>query len=115
MDYAATMYITWLSALIQLGTLTTFLVVILTVVRRHRPDAYGGLLAWVIFSFGTFLVTAVGRALAHAFLGMNAALIATAAFSAVCAVIQAFLFVRGIVAIAVPRKPDDLPATPLYR
>lgn len=115
MDHATTMYATWLSALIQLGTHVTFLIVILTVIRRHRPDAYGGLLAWVIFSLGTFVVNAVGRALLYSFLGIEAGLIAGTALSAVCAVIQAFLFVRGIVAIAVPRKPDELPATPLYR
>jgi len=115
MDYNVTMYLTAVSTLIHLGTTVAFLVVILTVIRRHRPDAYGGLLAWIIFSFASFIVTTVARAVLYPIVGVQAGTIAGTSLSAVCAVIEAILFVRGIVAIAVPRKPEELPATPLYR
>lgn len=67
-----TMYLTALSTIIHLGATVTFLVVILTVVRRHRPDAYGGLLAWAIFSLASFVVTNAMRVVLHSVLGIQA-------------------------------------------
>jgi len=115
MDVALTTYLTALSTLIHLGTTVTFFVVILTVIRRHRPDAYGGLLAWAIFSLGSFVGTTAVRAVTYPMLGIQTGMIIGASLSAVCAVIETILFVRGIIAIAVPRRPDDLPAAPPYR
>jgi hypothetical protein len=105
----------WVAAQIAL------LVVIATVVRRHRPDAYRPLLAWSIVGLVFGVVGWVGGFAVRVVMardGIDAMLkaqVATGLVGAVEHVILVVLLIRGLVALAQPPKVPITPAQPPYR
>jgi hypothetical protein len=110
-----------LSVLASLGCQIVLLVVVATVVRRHRPDAHGPLLGWAIAALASAIVlpalgfgaTAVaGRAGIEALVQAQTA---TILLNTVAHVALVALLVRGLVKIAQPPKPVQPDAEGPYR
>lgn len=97
------------------------LVVVATIVRRHRPDAYRGLLTWAIGSLGVFVFLALARTIIPFFTrggDMEGYFRASSLLSMLgigLHVVLVILFIRGLVAIAQPPKPITIEGTPPYR
>jgi hypothetical protein len=107
--------------LLWVAAQVTLLVVIATVVRRHRPDAYRPLLAWSIVGlvFGVVgWIAAFAMRVVMARDGIDAVLktqAATGLLGAVEHVILVVLLIRGLVALAQPPKTPVTPGQPPYR
>jgi hypothetical protein len=97
------------------------LVVILTVVRRHRPDAFQPLLLWAGVSLGLGVLGALASTLATRLAttqGVESVLKVQAANGLVgiaTHVLLVLLLIRGLVAIAQPPKVQAVEGTPPYR
>lgn len=110
-----------LSFLVSLAGEVALLVVVATVVRRHRPDAWGGLLAWAIAalvaSVANRIVSTIATAVA-AGNGVDAIIAMQTVFIVVGAAINIGLVVllaRGLVKLAQPPKPTIVPHDGAYR
>jgi hypothetical protein len=99
------------------------LIVISTVVRRNRPDAYQGLQAWSIGSLVVFVVMYVARLVVPLFakassdgmegyFRLNALL---TIFGTGLHVVLVILFIKGLTALAQPPKPVAVEGAPPYR
>lgn len=116
---------TWLyggSSLVSFGCDIAVLVVIATVVRRHRPDAYSGLQTWAIVSLVGFVFMNIARVVGpmmashrdglESFYKMNAALTVVGTLLHLTLVL---LLIRGLTALAQPPKPPVIEGQPPYR
>ena len=108
-----------IGSLLAIAGAITLIAVIATVVKRNRPDAYGGLLAWSIGQLVLLGVSHIGypllAAVAH---GSEGYLTATAMFRIVLSLGHlglVLLLVRGLVAIAQPPKPVRVESDTPYR
>ena len=97
------------------------LVVVATVVRRHRPDAYKPLLVWAISVLGmtlfrslfmTIVRVAVSRQGYEALIMIQSIEIV---FGAIVGVGLVGLLAYALVRLAQPPRPVDLPNQPPYR
>jgi len=99
------------------------LVVIATIVRRNRPDAYQGLQAWAIGSLGVFLFTTVAWVVVpflartseggmESYFRMSGLL---TILGMLLHVVLVVLFIRGLTALAQPPKPVVVEGLPPYR
>lgn len=109
------------STLVSFICEVAILVVVATIVKRHRPDAYRGLMAWAIGSLGVFVFLGIARAVVP-FVSrggdMEGYFRATSLLSImgiVLHVVLVVIFIRGLVAIAQPPKPIAIEGTPPYR
>ncbi|MBS2017902.1 MAG: hypothetical protein JST00_33805 [Deltaproteobacteria bacterium] len=97
------------------------IVVVATVVRRHRPDAWHGLLAWAIASSVALVVAPALQSGAAFFArgdGISGFLRASAIVQALMIPVHLVVFallVRGLVRIAQPPPKVDVGPTPPYR
>lgn len=110
-----------LATLVNLATHVGLLVLVATVVRRHRPDAAGSLLTWAITGLVLALVSIVLRPLAMAVFRasgtsdiMQVQIVLTL-IGMVSNLVMTVLLVRGLVALAQPPKPAAIEGTPPYR
>jgi hypothetical protein len=109
------------SWLIAVACEIALLVVVLTVVRRHRPDAYRPLLLWAATSLGLGLVGRVAGFVTTRFMATGGidAIIRIQAINALVGiaihVALVALLIRGLVAIAQPRKVPAVEGMPPYR
>jgi hypothetical protein len=109
------------SSLISTGCNVALLVVVLTVVRRHRPDAYRPLLLWAALSLGLGIVGWLGalfvtvvaarRSVESMFLGQAI----NAGVGIAMHVALVLLLIRGLVALAQPPKQPRVEGLPPYR
>ena len=99
------------------------LVAITTIVRRHRPDAYQGLLLWAIGSLVVFVVMNIAR-VAMPFLTRSSSagiesFFRASAFLTILGtglhVVLVVIFIRGLAALAQPPKPIVVEGLPPYR
>ena len=99
------------------------LVAITTIVRRHRPDAYQGLLLWAVGSLVVFVVMNVAR-VAMPFLTRSSSagiesFFRASAFLTILGtglhVVLVVIFIRGLAALAQPPKPIVVEGLPPYR
>jgi hypothetical protein len=111
------------SSLVAFASQIAFVVVISTVVRRHRPDAWKPLLVWSIASLGWGTVARIMTALMPVLVVRHddslTALwrwqVVNGAVGIVATVVLAVLLVRGLVALAQPPKKDAIEGAPPYR
>lgn len=110
-----------LSTLVALAGEIAVVVVVATVVKRHRPDAYGKLLTWAVASLVTTLVLTATYPLLGFFVrsgGTDSYLVAlsiVAFLRTAVNVALVLLLVRGLVAIAQPPKPVVVQSDAPYR
>lgn len=99
------------------------LVTITSIVRRHRPDAYGGLLIWAIGSLGLFVLMTGARIVMpmlartssdgmESYFRMNGLL---SILGTGLHVVLVVLFIRGLAALAQPPKPVVVDSNEPYR
>jgi hypothetical protein len=109
------------SAVVAFVSQIAVIVVIATVVRRHRQDAYKGLLAWAVASLGLSIASMIaypavamltGRDSVEAMLRGQAILTLLHIPLSVFVVV---LLVRGLVAIAQPPKHAVMSSDAPYR
>ena len=97
------------------------IVVVATVVRRHRPDAWHGLLAWAIASGAAFVLSPLLHSASAFFArsdGVSGFLRASALTQGIMIPVHLVVFVllvRGLVRIAQPAPKVDLGPAPPYR
>lgn len=95
-----------LPALVGIGLLVAIVVVIATVGKRHRPDAYGWLLGWAIGTLAwTFLSDVVHLVLPRVVERSETVFAMFSGFSLLGTAVHvglSLLFIRGFVAIAQP-------------
>ncbi len=99
------------------------IVVIVTVVRRHRPDASSAILLWAIAVVATsillWVLNAAGPLIATGNAGSSYGLIQWQEINALLNVIAevglTMLLARGLIALAVPPKGVVSPADGAYR
>lgn len=110
------------ATLVGLACEVAVVVVVATVVKRHRPDAYGTLLAWAIGSLVVTIAFAVAypvtAKLVPASAGVDGYLTALAILGFVRAAVSVALlvvFIRGLVALAEPPRPLVVPSDAPYR
>jgi hypothetical protein len=111
--FTALTYLQGASLLISFVLSTATLIVISTVVRRHRPDAYQGLLVWSIVSLvggavlwlGSNAHTALARRGSDGIEALIRAQSINISIGLVFHIVLFILFVRGLVKIAQPPKP----------
>ena len=110
-----------LSWLLAFAGDVVLLVVIATVVRRHRPDAYKPLLAWAIAVLGLTLFRSVFMAVVRVVASRQGveAMIVIQSFEIVLGAILGAglvgLLAYALVRLAQPPRPLDLPNQPPYR
>lgn len=108
------------SLLVSLGVRVAILVVVGTVVKRHRPDAHGALMLWAALELLAALVlpavgfgsTVLGGGDLDAMMYRQTANIVGGALLHGGLTV---LLVRGLVKLAQPPKPVDVPADGPYR
>jgi len=108
--------------LVALAGNVAFLVVTLTVVRRHRPDAAGPFVAWSVASLTYTLLNALLSGLVSIFVARSAGVDATVTVQGVLNVVHAVvgaglvaLLAYAIVRLAQPPAPVAVPTQPPYR
>jgi hypothetical protein len=100
-----------LSIFVGLGCSIAILVVVATVVRRHRPDAHGPLLGWAIAGLAVAIVLPalhIGSRAIRArddFETLLTTQIILGVLGTVLQVVLVVLLVRGLVKLAQPPKP----------
>ena len=110
-----------LSWLLAFAGDVVLLVVIATVVRRHRPDAYKPLLAWAIAVLGLTLFRSVFMAVVRVVASRQGveAMIVIQSFEIVLGALLGAglvgLLAYALVRLAQPPRPLDLPNQPPYR
>lgn|GEM_PF-3394720 len=109
------------SALVSLLVQVGLVVLVATVVRRHRPDAYGTLLVWsglaVAFHLVGMVLTPVlmfvaGRGGTQAIVAVQAL---TTGVGLVFQVTLAAILARGLVKLAEPPRAPQFEGAPPYR
>ena len=97
-------------------------VLVATVVRRHRPDAYGSLLVWAIYAVVLAIVTPLAYALGFAVVGRTGGIERIIHFQALMNVLSTVLhlavfalLLRGLVKLAQPPKPVTTEPVGPYR
>lgn len=97
-------------------------VLVATVVRRHRPDAWSGLLVWAISATVLAIVTPIAYALGYAIVGRGDGIAAILRFQMVMSVVSTLLhlavlalLLRGLVKLAQPPKPVTTEPVGPYR
>ncbi|HQY64122.1 MAG TPA: hypothetical protein PK141_22140 [Polyangiaceae bacterium] len=109
------------SALVSLLVQVGLVVLVATVVRRHRPDAYGPLLVWSGLSVAFHLVGMVltpvlmfvaGRGGTQAIVAVQTL---TAGVGLVFHVTLAAILAHGLVKLAEPPRPPHVEGAPPYR
>jgi len=111
------------SWVISIGCQIALIVVVATVVRRHRPDAWTSLLAWTIVSAITMVVTPLLHTVLSFVMMRGTGGIEAVYKSQVIAqsilvplhIAVVVLLVRGLVKIAQPAPKVDVGPTPPYR
>ena len=109
------------SWLIAVACEIALLVVVMTIVRRHRPDAYRPLLVWAASSLGLGIVGRVAGFVTTRFMATGGidALVRMQLINGVVGiaihVALVVLLIRGLVAIAQPRKVPPVEGMPPYR
>ncbi len=110
-----------LSSLVAIGGEITIVVVVATVVKRHRPDAHAKLLAWAIASLVVTLALNAAYPLMSVLVrsgGTESYLFAVSMLGFVrtaANVALVLLLVRGLVALAQPPKPVVVKGDAPYR
>ncbi len=111
------------SSFVSFACEIAILVVITTIVRRHRPDAYQGLQLWAIGSLVVFVVMNLARVMMP-FLtrssgdGMESFFRASTLLTILGTglhVVLVVIFIRGLAALAQPPKPIVVEGLPPYR
>lgn len=97
-------------------------VLVATVVRRHRPDAYGSLLAWAIGAAVLAILTPFAYTLGFAIIGRTGGVERILHFQALMNVVSTVfhlaifaLLLRGLVKLAQPPKPVTTDPVGPYR
>lgn len=97
-------------------------VLVATVVRRHRPDAYGSLLVWAICAVVLAIVTPLAYSVGYAVVGRVNGIAAILRFQMLMSVISTVLhlgvlalLLRGLVKLAQPPKPITTEPVGPYR
>jgi len=118
--YSAT---TTLAQLVYIGCEVAIVAVVATVVKRQRPDAYRGLLAWSIGSLVAGLAFTAAYPLMSVFVSLSGdgtdsyfqwlAVIALARMAVEVALVV--VLIKGLVALAQPPKPPVVPSAGTYR
>lgn len=110
------------SSLLAFACDVAVLVVIATIVRRHRPDAYRGLQTWAIASLGTFAFMTVARIVMPLCAVRDSGIDGFYRWSAILTVLGmglhvmlVVLLIRGLTALAQPPKPISVEGAPPYR
>lgn len=111
------------SWVVSIACQIALIVVVATVVRRHRPDAWTALLAWIITSAVTMVVTPVLHTVLTLVIARSAGGIEGIYKSQVIAqavlvplhIAVVVLLVRGLVRIAQPPPKVEVGPTPPYR
>ena len=109
--------------MVSIACQIALIVVVATVVRRHRPDAWTALLAWIITSAVTMVVTPVLHTVLTLVVARSAGGIEGIYKSQVIAqavlvplhIAVVVLLVRGLVRIAQPPPKVEVGPTPPYR
>lgn len=120
-SHAAASIAMTISFLVSLAGEVLILVLVATVVRRHRPDAWRGLLAWAVASLVASIFTRVGWTVGLALAGqggVDSVVTAQAVLTLVNTGITIVLFLllaRGLVLLAQPPKPVAIPTEGAYR
>ena len=120
-SHAAASIAMTISFLVSLAGEVLILVLVATVVRRHRPDAWRGLLAWAVASLVASILTRVGWTVGLALAGqggVDSIVTAQAVLTLVNAGVTIVLFLllaRGLVLLAQPPKPVTIPTEGAYR
>lgn len=107
------------SLVLEIAARIALIVVIATVVRRHRPDAHGSLLVWAVLSLAQTMVTPL---LISVIVGTTAGVDAVITVQTVSVVIGTVihvvllaLLIRGLVKLAQPPKAPEVGAVGPYR
>lgn len=110
-----------LHTLVSIGCHIALLVVVVTVVRRHRPDAQGALLGWAILALvgaAIFPVFMMASVMIFSRQGVDAVL-AVQAFNTIVSLlftlVVSILLVRGLAKLAQPPKPVVVDGERPYR
>ena len=112
------------SSFVSLVCDVAILIAIATIVRRHRPDAYRGLLGWAVGSVGVFVFMTIARLVTPILArsstsdGMESYFRTSALLTILGTglhVVLVVLFIRGLTALAQPPKPLVLEGAPPYR
>lgn len=110
------------SWLVSLACEITLIVVVATVVRRHRPDAYGGLLGWAVASLVWSLVhqglVTVAPMLLARDRGTEGLLSVHAGITVLGAIVHVVLFavlLRALVKLAQPPRQAQVDPVGPYR
>lgn len=113
---------TGLSFLVQLGVQIALIVLVATVVRRHRPDAYKTLLGWAVASLTASTLGRIAGAIAPVLFaregGVEAIYKQQVVFGLVWIPVTIGLFVwlaRGLVKLAQPPVTPKVEGSPPYR
>ncbi len=108
--------------LVALAGNIAFLVITLTVVRRHRPDAAGPFVAWSVASLAYTVLHALLSAIVPFLVTRSAGVEATVTVQGLLTVLHAVvaaglvgLLAYAIVRLAQPPKPVPVPNQPPYR
>jgi hypothetical protein len=111
------------SWLVAFAVQIMFVVLVSTVVRRHRPDAWKPLLVWAVASLawgtvarilGTVMPVLAARS-EDGVLSIWRSQAINGAVGIVATVVLTILLVRGLVALAQPPKKDVVEGAPPYR
>jgi len=90
--------------------------VIASVVRRHRPDAWGALLAWAMVGSGSWLLRPVLDVFVFRFVSPHEKALFVGQLIAIpLHVLAVALLLRGLVRVAQPPPKVDLGPQPPYR
>jgi hypothetical protein len=115
------MWISGGSSFVYFACDVAVLVVVATVVRRHRPDAYRGLLAWSIGTTAVYALMTIAHMVTPYLLssgGIDSFYKSNALLSILGMLLHLGLlvvFIRGLVALAQPPKPYSPSGDPPYR
>lgn len=110
-----------LSELVAIACSIAAIVIVATVVRRHRPDAFGALLAWSIVALAVGIVWPIATTVWIRAVAIEnvRAIMRAQTLSTLCGiplhVMNFVLLIRGIVRLAQPPKPVVPDAVGPYR
>lgn len=113
--------ISLLSFLVSLAGQILLIVVVTTIVRRHRPDAWRGLLAWAVASIASSIAIQLGSMVGNTLMGASSVEAVITLHAVITMVGMLFhvglvlLLARGLVKLAEPAKTEPVPAAGVYR
>lgn len=109
-------------SLVNVACQIGLLVVVAGAVRRHRPDAYKGLLVWAIAALALSVVMPALHSLVNVVVGRSSGIdaillgqAAVASFGAVGHIALVIILARGLVRLAEPPKPVVVDSGAAYR